>query len=117
MWARSRGLLFRLLDSDRVDPGRPSIVHAGALPESTHSGLSARRPVVPLAWTVGKWLPPHDIERRKSMTEKPQETEGIIKGGKREPVARDDEFPPEGGQDTVDETAGVEENPGGPRPR
>ena len=25
------------------------------------------------------------------MTEKPQETEGIIKGGKREPVARDDE--------------------------
>jgi len=51
------------------------------------------------------------------MTEKPQETEGIIKGGKREPVARDDEFPPEGGQRTVDETAGVEENPGGPRPR
>ena len=31
--------------------------------------------------------------------------------------AKDDEFPPEGGQDTVDETAGVEENPGGPRPR
>ena len=29
------------------------------------------------------------------MTEKPQETEGILKGGKREPVAEDDQFPPE----------------------
>jgi hypothetical protein len=50
------------------------------------------------------------------MTEKPQETEGIIKGGKREPVARDDEFPPESGQDTFDEIDEVEEEPGGPRP-
>jgi hypothetical protein len=50
------------------------------------------------------------------MTEKPQETEGIIKGGKREPVAKDDQFPPEGGQDTVDEIVEVEEKPGGPRP-
>jgi hypothetical protein len=50
------------------------------------------------------------------MTEKPQETEGIIKGGKREPVARDDEFPPERGQDTFDEIDEVEEEPGGPRP-
>jgi hypothetical protein len=28
------------------------------------------------------------------MTEKPHETEGIIKGGKREPVAQDDESHP-----------------------
>jgi hypothetical protein len=49
------------------------------------------------------------------MTEKPQETEGIVKGGKREPVAREDEVPPpEGTQDTVDEE--VESKPGGPRP-
>jgi len=49
------------------------------------------------------------------MAEKPQETEGIVKGGKREPVARDDEFPPpEGTQDTVDEE--VERKPKGPRP-
>ena len=50
------------------------------------------------------------------MTEKPQETEGIIKGGKREPVAEDDEFPAESGQDTVDEVDEVGEKPGGPRP-
>ena len=50
------------------------------------------------------------------MTEKPQETEGIVKGGKREPVAKDDQFPPEGGQDTWDEIVEVEEKPGGPRP-
>ena len=50
------------------------------------------------------------------MTENPQETEGIIKGGKREPVAEGDEFPPEGGQDTSDEIEEVEEDPGGPRP-
>ena len=50
------------------------------------------------------------------MTEKPQETEGIIKGGKREPVAEDDEFPPEGDQDTVDEVDELEDKPGGPRP-
>ena len=50
------------------------------------------------------------------MTEKPQETEGIIKGGKREPFAEDDEFPPESDQDTVDEVDEVDEKPGGPRP-
>lgn len=49
------------------------------------------------------------------MTEKPQETEGIVKGGKREPVARDDQFPPP--EDTVDEEIEeIEEKPGGPRP-
>jgi hypothetical protein len=54
------------------------------------------------------------------MTEKPQETEGIIKGGKREPVAEDDQFPPEGAesgaQDSEAEGVEVEENPRGPRP-
>ena len=49
------------------------------------------------------------------MTENPKETEGIVKGGKREPVARDDQFPPpEDTQDTVDEE--IEGKPGGPRP-
>jgi hypothetical protein len=49
------------------------------------------------------------------MTEKPQETEGIVKGGKREPVARDDQFPPpEDAQDSVDEE--IERKPGVPRP-
>ena len=52
------------------------------------------------------------------MTEKPQETEGIVKGGKREPVAEDDQFPPEdvegGTQETVEEE--IEDRPGGPRP-
>jgi hypothetical protein len=55
------------------------------------------------------------------MTEQPQETEGIVKGGKREPVARDDEFPPpEGPQNNIDEEDAVdgelEGKPGGPRP-
>ena len=49
------------------------------------------------------------------MTEKPQETEGITKGGKREPVARDDKFPPpEDTQDAVEQE--IERKPGGPRP-
>jgi len=49
------------------------------------------------------------------MSEKPQETEGIVKGGKKEPVARDDQFPPpDDTQDTVDEE--IERKPGGPRP-
>jgi hypothetical protein len=53
--------------------------------------------------------------KREPVDEKPQETEGIVKGGKREPVARDDEFPPpEGTQDNVIEE--TEEKPGGPRP-
>jgi hypothetical protein len=48
-------------------------------------------------------------------TEKPLETEGIVKGGKREPVAKDDPWPPpEGTQDTVDEE--TEEPPPGVRP-
>ena len=50
------------------------------------------------------------------MTDKPRETEGIIKGRKREPVAKDDQVPPEGGQDALDEIVEVEEKPGGPRP-
>ena len=51
----------------------------------------------------------------KPQEEEPQETEGIAKGGKREPVAREDQFPPpEGTQDTVDEE--IEWEPGGPRP-
>ena len=55
------------------------------------------------------------------MTEKPQETEKPTgnrrdrQGWKREPVARDDEFPPpEGAQDTVDEE--IEWKPSGARP-
>jgi hypothetical protein len=49
------------------------------------------------------------------MTEKPQETEGIVKGGKREPVARDDQVPPpEDTQDSVDEQ--IERKPGVPCP-
>ena len=51
------------------------------------------------------------------MTEKRQETEGILKGGKREPVARDDEFPPEGAEeDGAEEIVEHEDKPGGPRP-
>jgi hypothetical protein len=51
----------------------------------------------------------------KPQEEEPQETEGIVKGGKREPVASDDQFPPpEGTQDAVDEE--IERKPGGPRP-
>ena len=54
------------------------------------------------------------------MAEKPQETEGIVKGGKREPVAEDDQFPPEGvesgTQDTVAQGVEDEENPRRPRP-
>jgi hypothetical protein len=50
------------------------------------------------------------------MTEQPQETEGILKGGKLEPVARDDEFPPGSGRDIMDEIDEVEEEPGGPHP-
>ena len=36
------------------------------------------------------------------MAEQPQETEGIVKGGKKEPVAEDDQFPPEGAQGSAD---------------
>ena len=53
------------------------------------------------------------------MTEQPQETEGIVKGGKREPVAEDDQFPPDdvesGTQHATAEGDQTEENPGGPR--
>ncbi len=49
------------------------------------------------------------------MTEQPQETEGILKGGKREPVAEDDQWPPEGAEagttDTAPEGVESEENP------
>ena len=54
------------------------------------------------------------------MAEKPQETEGILKGGKREPVAEGDEFPPKdvesGTQDNVAQGVEAEENPPRPRP-
>ena len=50
------------------------------------------------------------------MTEKPQETEGIIKGGKREPVRCGRRVPTQSYQYTVDEVDEVEEKPGGPRP-
>lgn len=54
------------------------------------------------------------------MAEQPQETEGIVKGGKREPVAEDDQFPPEGAEsgtpDTVAQGVEDEEKPGSPRP-
>ena len=50
------------------------------------------------------------------MTEKPQETEGILKGGKREPVAEDDQFPPESEtQDTAADGVETEDDPRSPR--
>jgi hypothetical protein len=54
------------------------------------------------------------------MAEKPLETEGIVKGGKREPVAEDDQFPPEGVEsgppDTEAQGVEAEENPQRTRP-